>query len=152
MKAAKKRVGSKSKSDVQLKAELLALAKSGAPRPADNSVLGKALERFTTPPETNVVFCSPTLEVANVMSLINDGNVLTEAAAYRQYLAVIQFINKSSLLPNGCYWPVQTNFILGPEGTLEDDPGFNVNDFEFELELAIYDAVDVAQQEEQAKL
>ena len=36
------------KTDEELKAELLALAKSGAARPKANTELGKALERFTT--------------------------------------------------------------------------------------------------------
>ena len=36
--------------DVELKQRLLELAKSGAPRPSRNSVLGRALARFTTKP------------------------------------------------------------------------------------------------------
>ena len=36
------------KTDEQLKTELRALAKSGAPRPKANTELGKALKRFTT--------------------------------------------------------------------------------------------------------
>jgi hypothetical protein len=36
--------------DRQLKKELLALAKSGAPRPRRGTRLGNALRRFTTPP------------------------------------------------------------------------------------------------------
>jgi hypothetical protein len=36
--------------DRQLKRELLALAKSGAPRPKRGTRLGNALRRFTTPP------------------------------------------------------------------------------------------------------
>lgn len=34
--------------DAELKERLLELAKSGAPRPSKDSVLGRALERFTT--------------------------------------------------------------------------------------------------------
>ena len=37
--------------DAELKQRLLELAKSGAPRPSRNSVLGRALERFTTRPQ-----------------------------------------------------------------------------------------------------
>lgn len=41
------------KTDDQLKAELLALAESGAPRPKANTELGRALQRFTTPLKTD---------------------------------------------------------------------------------------------------
>lgn len=39
------------KSDEQLKKELLALAKSGAPRPKANTELGRALKRFAAKPK-----------------------------------------------------------------------------------------------------
>jgi hypothetical protein len=39
-----------SEEDWQIKKELLALAKSGAPRPQRGTRLGNALRRFTTPP------------------------------------------------------------------------------------------------------
>ena len=42
----------KKKTDERLKAELLALAKAGAPKPEPGTELGDALVRFTTPPES----------------------------------------------------------------------------------------------------
>jgi hypothetical protein len=38
------------KTDAEMKAQLLRVAKSGAPRPAANSELGRALTAFTTKP------------------------------------------------------------------------------------------------------